>query len=102
MSDEALLYGTGLSDKPKYTPIEYQKMTTHIDDQIRNGNGKSCLEDAEQFEKAVWAYGILKLNAKLDGNEKGMEAKTTKRKSPEPKEEKFMSSSTKTKKKRTR
>jgi hypothetical protein len=99
MSDEALLYGTGLIDKPKYTPIEYQKMIEHVNDQILNGKNQPCLEDAEQFEKAVWAYGILKVNDKLDEGEK---TASIKRKSLEPKEDKSIASPPKTKKKRTR
>lgn len=99
MSDEALLHGTGLTDKPKYTPIEYQKMISHIHDQIQSGNGQPCLKDAEQFEKAVWAYGILKFNDKLNEGEKKIEA-TNKRKSSEPKEDKIIPSSTKRKRAR--
>lgn len=102
MSDEALLYGTGLTDKPKYTAIEYQKMINHIHNQISEGNEVACLKDAEQFEKAVWAFGVLKSNNRLNGNEDGKLALSNKRNSPETKRNDQSTQATKAKRKRTK
>ncbi|KAJ6649711.1 hypothetical protein Bhyg_04950 [Pseudolycoriella hygida] len=56
MSDEALKFGAGLNEKPKYTVSEWEwfigKMRNRVEKEGWNGT--------DELEKAAWSFGTLK------------------------------------------
>lgn len=62
MSDEILLYGTGLKDKPKYTTKEWIQLVKDIRKRVSSlpkDKQFHCLRSAEAIEKAAWALAVL-------------------------------------------
>lgn len=67
MSDEVLAHGVGKTEKPKYNDKEYLWLVEQSHERIMRErrmtkSGYCCLESAEDFEKAAWAYGVLTAN----------------------------------------
>lgn len=84
MSDEALKYGAGLNDKPKYTIKEWEWFVI----EMRNRMKKEDWSSMDELEKASWSFGVLKPTvndsdekvATKRGAEENVDGTSTKRK----------------------
>lgn len=72
MADEVIVHGVGILTPPKYSDKEYVILARKVNERMEqlrkeNGNEKAkCLQTAEQFEMASWAYGVLKVKDAMD------------------------------------
>lgn len=56
MSDEALKFAAGLSEKPKYTVKEWEWFVV----EMRNRVEKESWSGTDELEKAAWSFAVLK------------------------------------------
>lgn len=58
MSDEALKFGAGLKDKPKYSVKEWEWFVAGMRKRMK----KEDWSGVDELEKAAWSFAVLKLS----------------------------------------